>query len=130
MRIEPYKRVDAIEFGASRDLVVASLGKPMREGRTRKGMVELEYPSGFYRFNANSLLAEISVDTPVVELDTMSVPFKNLGAFLRNQDHETFEAMGFIVSPKYGIAFDPHDASWVTAFPQESLSLWRSFTTR
>lgn len=37
--------------------------------------------------------------------------------FLRENYAATFRAGDFIVSPAFGIAFDPSDSNWVTALP-------------
>jgi hypothetical protein len=129
MKVKPYIQVDAIDFGISRESVVSLLGNPVSEGRTRKGKVELEYANAFYRFNGDNQLIEISIDAPIVVFGSVSVPFVNLGSFLKEHDHERFEAVGFIVSPLYGVGFDPGYPSWVTAFLRESLPLWQSYAS-
>jgi hypothetical protein len=34
--------------------------------------------------------------------------------------------VGFIVSPKFGLAFDPDDAPWVTALAEHCIDTWRA----
>ena len=51
------------------------------------------------------LSAEQAQRTPVLHLDQVAVPFTALAGFIRSQDPEVFERAGFLVSPRYGLAF-------------------------
>jgi hypothetical protein len=55
----------------------------------------------------------------------VAVPFASLAPFLREHDPGTFRAGGFIVSPAFGIAFDPSDSNWLTALAAHALPEWR-----
>lgn len=62
----------------------------------------------------------------VLHLDALAVPFDALTALVRAHDSQAFERAGFIVSPRWGIAFDPHDGGWVTALAAHCLPQWRA----
>ena len=126
MRLEPFVGVDRLPFTASRDDVVAARGAPASERRNDVGLHELDYGDVVYRFQDGGRLEEITVQAPVVDLGTVAVPFGSLAAFVREHDPSMFERAGFLVSPRYGLAFDPRDAAWVTALARHSIPLWRA----
>lgn len=125
MKITPLYSVGTLKFGTDQAQCVATLGEPIRKTISRLGDQEFHYSHGIYRFSQNNKLVETSIDASLVELANKSVPFTLLGNFLKQNDPEIFETVGFMVSPSFGIAFDPLCPSWVTAFPGESISLWR-----
>ena len=129
MKIEPYVRVGSLQFGVSREAIVAALGKPVSERANRKGGLELEYSAAIYRLDNDSLI-EASIDAPVVILGSVAVPFQTLSAFVSEHDKEAFDCIGFVVSPAHGVAFDPKYPSWVTAFPQKELAEWQRIARR
>jgi hypothetical protein len=63
---------------------------------------------------------------PVLSVGNVSVPFAALADFVHEQDDASFERAGFIVSPRYGIAFDPSCPSWVTALARHCIDTWRA----
>ena len=124
MRIAAYQSVESVNFNIKRAELIGLLGSPEREMESDMWAVELYYPLGIYRFNSNDQLKEISVDAPKLEIDGKSVAFEHLAPFLESSDAAVFEASGFLVSPKFGFAFDQFFPSWVTAFPREELQDW------
>jgi hypothetical protein len=119
-----------VSFGIGRDDLISLLGVPEGERKPRLWAIELRYPTGIYRFDSDGRLKEISVDVSELEIDGESVLFENLRAFLEQRDNETFERVGFLVSPRFGLAFDQFFPSWVTAFPHEELQLWQSIGSK
>ncbi|MBC3833297.1 hypothetical protein H8K33_17435 [Undibacterium amnicola] len=130
MNVVAYKSVGLVSFGIGRADLVNLLGAPESEEKSRIWAFELRYPAGVYRFDSVGQLKEISVDVPVFEVDGESILFENLRTFLEQRDKEIFERVGFLVSPRFGLAFDHYFPSWVTAFPREELQLWRSIGSK
>jgi hypothetical protein len=79
-----------------------------------------------YRFQDCGRLEEITLQAQVVSFGKVAVPFANLAAFVRAHDPGTFERAGFLVSPQFGLAFDPSEPFWVTALARHCLPEWRS----
>lgn len=126
MRLEPYTRVDATPFTASREQILAQWGPPLKEVRNGVGLNELDYGSVVYRFQDSGRLEEISMRAPLVYIGRADVPFAALEAFVRAEDDAAFARAGFIVSPKFGLAFDPDCPSWVTALAAHCIDAWRA----
>jgi hypothetical protein len=59
-------------------------------------------------------------------MGNVAVPFESLAAFIRHQDAEAFERAGFLVSPAFGLAFDPTEPFWVTALARHCIPEWRA----
>ena len=125
MLFVPLTAANNIEFGVSPQVLETRLGQPLRRLTDRLGRVELHYFSAIYRFKG-PLLAEMTLDAPVLEIGPVAVKFEDLAAFLQKNDPGCFESVGFLVSPRYGLAVDPAFASWVTAFPASQVEVWRS----
>lgn len=130
MKISAYKSVGLVPFGIGRSDLICLLGAPEVERQSPTWAIELSYQSGTYRFDSDDRLKEISVNVPELEIDGESVLFENLRTFLEHSDNEIFERVGFLISPKFGLAFDENFPSWVTAFPREELQLWRSIAKK
>jgi len=129
MRITPLTKVNDIAFGSSQDAIAAALGKPDKISTNSLGLVELSYPSAIYRFGGAGL-EEATLNAKVIELGAVAVPFKLLGSYMRESDPSCFESSGFIVSPAYGIAYDPEYPCWVTAFAQSGIALWQAIGSK
>lgn len=125
MKIEPFAALGEITFGSDQATVVARLGEPQRTSTSRTGEFELHYPRIVVRL-AKGRVVEATADSKAIQLGGAEVPFQTLSAFVRAQDQGVFERTGFVVSPKYGIAFDPAFPCWVTAFPRERLASWQN----
>ena len=115
MRLEPFLRVDETAFSASSADITHLLGEPARRCRNGVGLDELDYGSVVYRFQDGGRLEEITKQAPIVSFGTVSVPFGTLASFIKAHDGAAFERAGFLVSPRFGLAFDPADPCWVTA---------------
>ena len=124
MNLAPFVSVDGAAFSVSREEILQARGKPTRAIRNSVGLNELDYESVVFRFQDCGRLEEISRQAPVVGLGTVAVPFSSLEAFVRSQDSGVFERAGFIVSPKFGLAFDPQCPFWVTALAEHCIESW------
>ncbi|HUG23727.1 hypothetical protein [Piscinibacter sp.] len=126
MKLEPFVKVDETPFSAARMDITARRGKPLRQGRNEVGLDELDYGDVVYRFQAGGRLEEITKQAAVVVFGSVVVPFDALASFIAEQDAAAFERAGFVVSPAYGLAFDPTDRCWVTAIAEHCVDAWRS----
>lgn len=126
MKLEPFVLVDSTPFSASREELVAERGQPSTELRNSVGLNEMDYGSVVYRFQDCGRLEEITTRAPVVYIGAVDVPFTALEGFVKGNDASAFERAGFIVSPKYGLAFDPNCPNWVTALAAHCIESWRA----
>ena len=126
MKLDPFVSVDGTPFSASRDDVLDVRGKPARTCRNGVGLNELDYESVVYRFQDCGRLEEITMQAPMVNFGEVAVPFGALQSFVRDQDPSLFENAGFLVSPRFGLAFDPDCPFWVTALARHCLESWRA----
>lgn len=126
MRIDPYLCADGTPFTATRADILAAWGTPLREGRNVVELDEMDYGEVVFRFQDSGRLEEITRRAPVVHFGAVAVPFGSLRGFLAEQDGEMFERAGFVVSPRYGLAFVPWNPDWVTALAQHCIGTWRA----
>ena len=126
VRLEPFERMGGQAFSVTRAHVVASLGSPQRESQNAVGLYELDYGSIVYRFQLSGRLEEITAEAAVLHVDNVSVPFTNLETFVCSHDSAAFRRAGFVVSPRFGLAFDPGEPSWVTALARHCLPQWEA----
>ena len=125
-RLDPYVAVDGTPFSASSDSIVQSRGRPWKSGRNAVGLNELDYGDKVYRFQDNGRLEEITFQAQVITLGKVALPFEALASFLRGQDEEAFERAGFLVSPAFGLAFDPREPWWITALARHCIPEWKA----
>ena len=126
MQLSPYVRVDDTPFSASEEDIVARRGEPTRRGRNFVQLSELDYGDVVFRFQASGRLEEITRRAPVLIIDGEVVLFPSLAEFVRGRDAEAFERAGFVVSPAFGLAFDPQCPTWVTALARHCIDTWRA----
>ena len=126
MRLEPYVRVDELPFTATMDEVRRRHGRPLREGRNDVGLNELDYGHVVLRFQDGGRLEEVTSRVKVLHLPEAAVPFASLALFVREHDGRAFRAGGFLVSLRFGLAFDPADSNWVTVLAAHCLPQWRA----
>lgn len=129
MRLRPFQQVDDVGFAIAADELVRIKGPPGRRERNGIGLNEFDYGRVVYRFEDNGRLEEISMQAPVLDLGAVAVPFATLAAFVRAQDKNAFERAGFLVSPRFGIAFDARDPSWVTVLARHAIARWRELAS-
>ena len=126
MRVEPFERVDGRPFSVTRADLVASLGPPQREFQNGVGLYELDYGTVVYRFQLCGRLEEVTAEAPVLHLDNVSVPFTGLETFVCSHDAAAFRRAGFVVSPRFGLAFDSSEPALVTALARHCLRQWEA----
>jgi hypothetical protein len=126
MKLEPFVRVDETAFSASSGDITLLKGEPLRRGRNHVGLNELDYGDVVFRFQDCGRLEEISKEASVVVLGSVAVPFDTLASFIKEQDSAAFERGGFLVSPEFGLAFDPTDPCWVTAIAKHCVNTWKA----
>lgn len=124
MHLSPYQSVNGTAFTATRADVLHAHGQPRSEERNNVGLTALDYCAVVYRFQDNGRLEEVTARAPVLHLGNVAVTFANLAAFVRANDAAAFERAGFLVSPRYGIAFVPGEPCWVTALARHCLPQW------
>jgi hypothetical protein len=130
MRLDPYVRVDDLPFTVTMDDVRRRYGVPLREARNDVGLNELDYGHVVYRFQDGGRLEEVTSRAKVLHLPEAAVPFGSLQAFVREHDGQAFRVGGFLVSPRFGLAFDPADSNWVTVLAAHCLPQWRALRDR
>lgn len=126
MKLQPFEQVDDTPFTASMDDIVRAHGQPWRSQRNDVGLNELDYGGVVYRFQDSGRLEEITQEAEVVSLGKVAVPFTSLAGFIRAQDPDAFERAGFLVSPGFGLAFDPTEPFWVTALARHCIPEWEA----
>jgi hypothetical protein len=126
MKLHPFSSVDGVPFSVSREEVLRSRGTPVRQGRNEVGLNELDYEDVVFRFQDCGRLEEVTAQAAVLNLGTVAVPFIALESFVRSNDPSMFERAGFLVSPKFGFAFDPQYPNWVTALAEHCINEWRA----
>lgn len=126
MKLDPYVQVDETPFTMTSAELVRARGEPWRALRNGVGLNEMDYGDVVYRFQDCGRLEEITVEAEVVNIGTLAVPFANLAAFIRGHDPGEFERAGFLISPQFGLAFDPSQPYWVTALARHCLPEWKS----
>ncbi|MEM8661517.1 MAG: hypothetical protein AAGF35_11585 [Pseudomonadota bacterium] len=105
--------------------LLSYLGCPNSNMKNSIGLVELDFGSKVFRFDPSGALSEVTIESEVVELDHTSIPFEDLAARLKAEDAGVFEKYGFIVSPEFGLAFDPEHSPWVTVLTKRGLAAWQ-----
>ena len=126
MNLQPYSVVEGMPFSVSREDVLHARGRPMRQGRNGIGLEELDYDDVVFRFQDCGRLEEVTAEAAVLNLGNVCVPFPALERFVRDNDPATFDKAGFIISPAFGLAFDPHCPCWVTALARHCIVQWRA----
>src|SRR5687768_12299342 len=136
MKIVPYEHVSGAVFGASPKKVSAILGTPEHTARrTNDRRLEVTFPRLVCRFDARSRLVEVTACSDSFEIRGCrigpkrgrTVPFAQLGFAVGKLDPASFIVLGFIVSPRFGITFDPDQPNYITAFDRSELSFWEKY---
>jgi hypothetical protein len=126
MNLEPFVSVDGTSFTSTQSEIVAKRGQPNKRLRNSVELNEFDYGDVVFRFQDSGRLEEITRLAPVLFIGTQVVLFASLAEFVRGNDPTAFERGGFIVSPRFGLAFDPQCPSWVTALAEHCLETWRA----
>jgi hypothetical protein len=135
MRIVPYISAHGVSFGSSEESVVSILGSEFKRQFNRTGQIELIYDAYTFRLSRDEqVFVEATIDSECFEIEGCTlhstkmneISFAELGFTVAKLDNQSFEAQGFIVSPKFGVAFDPHFPSWLTVFAKGELNAWQN----
>jgi len=129
MRLEPYLSVDDLPFSATPDEVRERCGPPDREGVNAVALHELDYGHVVFRFQASGRLEEVTKPGAVLHLGALAVPFATLESFIATQDPDAFVRAGYVVSPRFGLAFVPGQPPWVTALARHCIDTWRAMAS-
>lgn len=125
MKLDPFTQVDDMPFTLTRDALLRSHGEPGRMVRNGVGLTELDYGHVVVRFQDCGRLEEITREAAVLEIGKVAVPFGTLAAFIEAHDPAAFRRAGFLVSPAFGLAFDPSEPFWVTALARHCVPQWK-----
>lgn len=131
MKLDPFRSVDGVPFSASREDIVRLHGRPLSQERNAVRLTALDYGGVVYRFQDaedGGRLEEITCQAAVLDLGEVQVGFADLAAFVRGRDVRAFERAGFLVSPRFGLAFVPGEPSWVTALAAHCLPQWEALS--
>ena len=109
MHLQPCQSVNGTPFTATRDDVIRAHGQPRNESRNSVGLTALDYGDVVYRFQDSGRLEEVTGRAEGLHMGTVAVPFRDLAAFVQSSDNTAFDRAGFLVSPRYGIAFVPDE---------------------
>jgi hypothetical protein len=126
MNLEAFVSVDGTSFTSTQSEIVAKRGQPNRRLRNSVELNELDYGDVVFRFQDSGRLEEITRLAPVLFVGTQAILFPSLADFVRRNDPSAFVRGGFIVSPRFGLAFDPQCPSWVTALAEHCVEIWRA----
>jgi hypothetical protein len=126
MHVTPFVQVDGVPFTIGPAELQARLGAPRTRQRNEVGLDEWDYGDRVFRFQDSGRLEEVTQPAAVVHLGGVAVPFGALGAFVVGQDGGAFERAGYVVSPRFGLAFVPAAPPWVTALARHGVDAWRA----
>ena len=122
----PYKSINEIPFDSRESEVIERFGLPDSTGVNSIGLKEYDYGESIYRFDSRGKLVEVTVNLEELALDSQVVKFCELEGYLTKNDVGIFNKYGFLVSPKFGLAFDPDHKHWITFFREAELEDWRN----
>ena len=126
MHLTPFVQVDDVLFSTTRAELLRRKGQPLCRSINDVALEAFDYGGVGYRFQASGRLEEVTQRAPVLHLGGLAVHFRALQAFVRAQDADAFERAGFVVSPRFGLAFVPRDPDWVTALAPHCIATWRA----
>ncbi len=126
MLIEAFKKLDNIALDIKETEIESRIKMDCKISKESGKLSEYDFGKYVFRFNEVGNLVEVTADAPIIDFDEKGIGFNKLHSFLMNEDSNVFEKFGFIVSPKYGIAFDPAYFPWVTFLSAEGLQCWQN----
>lgn len=130
MRLVAFESVDGLAFSTRRVELERRRGVPLRAEANAAGLMALDYGDAVYRFQIEGgRLEEVTRRAAMLHLVTcagvIDLPFEVIAAFVYAHDGAVFECAGFVVSPRYGLAFVPAEPDWVTALAAHCVETWR-----
>ena len=126
MKLVPFVRIDDVAFSLTPAQLRVRRGPPHRSDRNGVGLDEMDYGDVVFRFQASGRLEEVTKRASLIELPQASVPLPFLEGFLLDQDPASFERVGFVVSPRFGLAYAPDSPGWITALAEHCIDTWRA----
>jgi hypothetical protein len=124
VNLRPFILVDGVAFSITPEQLLAQLGRPLRQERNDVGLNEWDYGEEVYRFQDSGRLEEVTKRASAIHVEGVAVPFSSLQGFVAAHDPAVFERAGFVVSPRYGLAFAPESPNWVTALAKHCIGTW------
>ena len=125
MKLTPFVQVDDVGFWLTPEDLRSRRGAPVLSGRNGVGLDEMDYGDVVFRFQASGRLEEVTKQASLIQLPQAAVPLPFLEGFLREQDPGSFERGGFIISPRFGLAYAPSSPEWITALAEHCIETWR-----
>lgn len=126
MKLDPFVSVNDLPFTVTREQLLRLWGRPADEGLNAVGLVELDYGTAVFRFQTSGRLEEVTLQAETLLLGDEEIAFAALYGHVRDHDPDLFERAGFVVSPRFGLAFDPTSDRWVTALAAHCVDEWRA----
>lgn len=123
MKIESFKQLDNITFDIQESEIEAQLNLNC-EIRKVSRLTEYDFGKYIFRFRSDGCLSEVTTDAAVINFGFTIIKFNELKDFLEENDENSYEKVGFIISPKFGLAFDPEFFPWVTFLTHDGLVSW------
>lgn len=124
MKIVPYKSIGALNFGMDLNDALSLLGESHRRRVNRRNETELEFETFIYRFAADVGLVECSGAWTDIVLNDITLPIGWLEGFIRENDPNAKESVGFLISPAFGISIDLEHSGYISVF---ALGRWDKF---
>ena len=125
MHLKPFVRVDDVSFRTTPAALLRRKGSPLLRAVNDVGLEAFDYGAVVLRFQACGRLEEVTRRAPVLHIGAVAVPFGSLEGFVLGQDPEAFRRAGFLVSPRFGLAFVPGEPAWITALARHCIDTWR-----
>lgn len=134
MRVVPYVSTAGVLFGSKEEDICNALGQPSRREYNRLEQLELIYDFCTFRLSkAEGKLVEATANSECFEIEGLRFPgkgcreiaFVELGYAIAKLDKESFLCHGFVVSPAFGLAFDPQFHPYLTVFARTELPGWQ-----
>jgi hypothetical protein len=126
MNYLPFEHLDNIELTVREAEIKLRIGLPCTVRNNEADLIEYDFDKYIFRFDMEGNLSEVTANCKVLEYKSQKITFKELSKFISVNDIQAFEKYGFIVSPKYGVAFDPEFEPWVTFLTHSGLSGWKN----
>ena len=118
MRILPYLSFDTVHFGDDATSVIRALGPPESQNTAESGELELTYPTAVVRISKTDGVVECSAKPESVQIEGATIDRRDLARFLLDNDARAVGNVGFVISPRFGVAIDtePDHGAWITVF--------------
>ena len=126
MILTPYTSIGSLRLGATKVQIISEFGEPEQVSSNSLNDLQLEYPGFVARLNQSGSLEEVSANLTKITIVGNEVPFQDLANFIKENDPDSQESLGFILSSSFGIAFDPLCPCWVSVFTESRYSIWAS----